>query len=382
MAQQAHGVRCIGKLVDTVSNWRILNLMAVNGAADEDTGFSLTPRDVPVKLFDNRILNSAVFVKHNLRGNETDLFRKPVAIATKVIIPIDKDHTSLGARTFFVNERTFDDMLMAATGIPSSPAGKRNLDRKKLHLLDDLPSLDAFLISEVMSHNGFDVKIPEDWFDESLGTEGKSYLRKQFEPLLELALGRNIGSSEREKFLREVFFSPESESSIMLARAMRVAPEQWPHLLFTWKASIYYEWSTRDIYNRYDEFLERYKNTRIYAGNDITTTVEIQGVRDKFGQHADHLQTTVRDFQKRFNQQYRENFLEKGDPGLFRDYLINLKSGLLQFGSAYARLEHLISYWNYAVVDKDMSTLPADYFFEVYRAVSSMKDPESIKAAA
>lgn len=383
------GVRSLEKLSDSPSHWRVLNLYSANGGSQgpepeegslEDLGFVSQP--VRVQIFKNRTLNNAIFVKHNLRGNEVDLFSKPVAIATKIMVPLDPNNPAMGARSFFVGERNFHATVNACTGIPEPTRSRTHPDLKKLQLIDELPSLDAFLLQEMMKHNNFDVTIPSDWFDDTLGTEGRSFLRSQFEPLLQLALGGDISKAQRERFLREVFFSPDSEGSVLLAKSMRVPLDQWPGMLFTWKASIYYEWSTREIHSRYELFRNRFEGTKIYAGNDVLTQVEIDSTREKFLENASNLYGELKAFQRQFDRSYRENFLEKGDPTQFRHYLLTLQQGLVQFGISYARLEHLISYWEYAVTSKKLSTVPADYFFEIYRAVTTAQGSSEMPALA
>jgi len=347
------------------SHWRVLNLFAANRLSAEEG-------EARIGLFDNPVLNSAILVKHNLRSNETGLFLEPAATATKVVVPLDRRNLHLGARAFFVGERHFEAYLREATGIQmDANAAVQPADVTKLQLVDRLPSLDAFLVQESMRHEGFEVQVPTDWFDGVLGRDGLSFLHRQFEPLLRLAVGNTLSAGEGERFFKDVFFDPESAKSRLMAAAMKVEPHRWAQVLFTWKASIFYEWSTRSVHTRYKAFKEDLIARKVYAGNDAISAAEIRSIRSKFLARAQgHYQTLTR-FQARFNASYRERFIEGGDPTAFRDYLQTLNEDLYHFGLAYAQLEHMISYWKHAVTDRGMTSVPADYFFDVTRALAA-----------
>jgi hypothetical protein len=359
--------RSLADLASSESSWRVLNLLAANTPNPEVEG----PQPPRLRFFANPVLNRSIMVKHNVRSNELHLFAAPLRVATKVIVPLDQANPNLGARTFYVGERHFESHLVQATGVDVRPGKPLPPDVSKLKLMDTLPSLDAFLVRERLRHDGFDVDVSPDWFDRSLGGEAEEFLRDQFGPLLEMAMGARFDRASADKFFHDVFFDPKSEKSLLMARAMRVEPAQWPDVLFTWKASIFYEWSTRNVHRRFGAFTEALKRTRIYAGSDAVTRAEIENIRRKMAERASNLYRELEIFQARFESHYREQFLAQGDPARFRDYLMGLKADLVRFGCAYASLEHMVSYWKHAVSDRQMSAVPADYFMDVARSLSA-----------
>ena len=102
-------------------------------------------------FFKNAQLNRCIILKHRLRRNELDLFPTYRTTATKIIVPIDESDLKLGGRFLFVDQIGYDNVLAGAFGEGSAAI---RVDRRVLELLDQLPSLDPFLLREQLRRIG------------------------------------------------------------------------------------------------------------------------------------------------------------------------------------------------------------------------------------
>src|SRR5205807_5411190 len=66
------------------------------------------------RFFRNERLNRAIFLKHNLREDERSLFLEPGHVETKILLPIDSGRLDIGARSFFIGERSYDQIVRDA----------------------------------------------------------------------------------------------------------------------------------------------------------------------------------------------------------------------------------------------------------------------------
>ncbi len=89
-------------------------------------------------------LNGAVIVRHRLRDQEREAFDRIRYTATKLIIPFERSDLGLGGRSLFVSERGWLDTFEELRG--EAPDFWRDVGM--LEAIDELPSLDPFLLRE------------------------------------------------------------------------------------------------------------------------------------------------------------------------------------------------------------------------------------------
>ena len=104
--------RSLSALERSASTSRVLNLLSV---ANANHG---RPEYMEAPFFSNRVLNSAIIVKHRLRTDDLFLFNDFRATATKVIIPFERSDLNLGGRSFFIGQRGWTELLYEACNNP------------------------------------------------------------------------------------------------------------------------------------------------------------------------------------------------------------------------------------------------------------------------
>src|SRR5580765_8163586 len=129
------------------SSTRLLNLAAVAARDFGKSDYHASP------FFETPMLNTALVLKHTPRTHERAVFDRPPNIATKVVIPFDRNNLAIGGRSVFVGQQRWVEQLDTLAN------GARTLERdcQVLRALDELPSLDPFLVREQLSRRGFDI---------------------------------------------------------------------------------------------------------------------------------------------------------------------------------------------------------------------------------
>ena len=129
----------------SASTARTLNLITVWKKHGEEEEYKAKP------FFDSVALNRSIILKHRLRANERDVFGDERTSATKVILPIDLMDMRSGAQSFFIGERAFQNFLVE---ISRGDEAAKSRDTDLLLALDELPSLDPFLMRERLKKAG------------------------------------------------------------------------------------------------------------------------------------------------------------------------------------------------------------------------------------
>ncbi len=143
----ARPVRSLENLENTASTARVLNLRAVAIKFRNDPDYLARP------LFKNASLNKAIIVKHRLRQHEHDDFAGYRHAATKILLPIETGDLRMGARSLFIGQKNFSQLLAQVFGISIDTA---HPDARTLQILDETPSLDPFLLREQLRLQGVD----------------------------------------------------------------------------------------------------------------------------------------------------------------------------------------------------------------------------------
>jgi len=171
-------VRNLAHLEHSASSSRVLNLLRVHRSRGTDPAYAESP------FFKSQVLNHSIVLKHRLRRHERDLFFDGRQTATKVIIPIDRQDLKLGGRSVFVDQFNYDNVMEGMFGGTwlTDPQ-----DRELLAIIDQLPSLDPFLLREQLRrHNRHPARC---YFEISNGDMARmfKFVEHEIQKLIELS---------------------------------------------------------------------------------------------------------------------------------------------------------------------------------------------------
>jgi hypothetical protein len=135
-------VRDLALLEKTASTARVLNLLSVSALYRDDTDYIERP------FFTSPRLNESLVLKHRIRSDEVGLLPTDRVTGTKVILPFERTDLKIGGRSFMVEQRGWRDVVDDICGAYRNP----ERDIHVLQSLNELPSLDPFLVREQLRH--------------------------------------------------------------------------------------------------------------------------------------------------------------------------------------------------------------------------------------
>jgi hypothetical protein len=195
-------------------------------------------------LFKNQALNSSIIVKHRLRSNEVDQFPAPRSSATKILAPIDTNDLRLGARYVFIGQRRFEQSLFEAFGID---IGGESQDLRALAILDEIPTLDPFLLREQLRRHGLE---PARCYFELSQADTKrmfDFAQREIAPLAQMSVGAGEASfGQAVKLTRKILANSADAELEPLRRTLQLDTQQFQEGVFCWKAFLYYKWQAAE----------------------------------------------------------------------------------------------------------------------------------------
>lgn len=334
-------IRNLEHLRRTASTARVLNLLKV---ADEH-GDTDDWADHP--MFRTPGLNKALIIKHRLRRNETDAFPGRRAVATKVVIPIDSEDLKTGGRFVFVNQIGFERVLLEAFGLAAD-----HPDIKTLRLMDQLPSLDPFLLREQLRRGGVDAAPCYFALSEADLEKMLTFVEKEIEPLVTLSMGGGVAAvGSTARMASKILSNAPGDRLEALRATLRLEPEQYQEGVFCWKGFLYYKWSLASLMADIVQVADEVGSVKPVGPSDRAAKEYIErgrGVlRGRIMKTCEEVSRTLRYYDEAYAGLTRE-----GNPIAFRDFLLEAPALFARLGDQLGAVQHICSFWRFRFAPK------------------------------
>jgi hypothetical protein len=332
----AAGASNLKAIVSTASSARLLNLHSLAAAPPDDPDYAALP------LFVHPVLNRSLIVKHNARPGEEE--RAPRRFnATKVIFPFDPTDLGLGGQYMFVLPKDFAAHL--SRQLEYEPEALQR-DARVLSILDRLPTLDPFLVREVLAQNKLEVAGCYYQFSEPDKAHMLAFVESQIETLIKLCFGETKSVDDKVKRLSQLLLSDhESPELLPLQETFRLEGPKFSEAMFAWKGFLYYRWRAQELTpplkatlkslsrmnpRRYDTDMLRF----VLSGKTLLEEAIAKAWRE-IGQKL-----------KLYERAY-SGLTQDQEPEHFRRFLMDGSTLFLSLGEQIGRLEQIVAYWDY-----------------------------------
>jgi hypothetical protein len=335
IVRSAAGVRGLKSVAATASSTRVLDLHSLGSTPPADPDYKTRP------LFVHPLLNRTLIVKHNLRDGEDEGVSARRFNATKVIFPFDAQDLGLGGQYVFAEQHGLSEMLARHLDYT-----ERDLDRdvRVLRALAQLPTLDPFLVREVVSRHSLDVARCYYQFSRSDKTEMLGFVTTQLEALIALCFGD--ADKRHAERMSALLLSDQSDPKLdPLRETLRMDPAEFAEAMFSWKAFLYYRWKSRSMRSTLRATVRAMRTVR-GDRRGAEAALYIERARRLLEQTMALAWRGVSERLKLYDEAYEELTTGRSADG-FRGFLQAGPQLLLEVGERIGRLEQVASYWDY-----------------------------------
>ena len=330
--------RNLDNLRTSASTARVLNLLRVSREHGRTEGWRNAP------LFENPTLNRCLVIKHRLRRNEVDEFRVRRYVATKIILPIDGSDLRVGGRYIFVDQVGFDQMLEQALGVgPSHP------DRKTLSLIDELPSLDPFLLREQLRRNGHAPDACYFNVSEADLCRMSEFVANEITPLVDLSMGPDSDLAADNPVARltaKIMSNSAGEDMSGLGQTLMLAPEEYEEGVFCWKGFLYYKWALQAITGDIGWVVDSVRRVKPRGRVDAEQHVAIDRAKEQVRRRILVTCEATADMLRIYDDAFR-GLTREGKPTAFRDFLRDAPVLFARLGERLGAIQHIVSFWRF-----------------------------------
>ena len=339
VAGSGNGVRNLSNLEDSASTARVLNLLAVARESEGEADYRKQP------FFLTRALNTALILKHRLRRDEAYMVQGLGQITTKIIFPLNRGELGLGGQSLLVGQRGWKDTLREICG--SNEAAYLR-DAHVLEILNELPSLDPFLLREHLKRRGVDVAACYFAISNADVEKMRAFVASEVVQLILLAYG-GMASDELNQTARLVttLLSTRIDSKLEPLRLTFGMDEAaFTEGVFSWKGFLYYKWSMDDLRPRLADTLAEIGRLEIVEPCDADTAHSIERSRRRLRRELAQQHQMVIAALGVYNAAFRDLTLN-GNPRAFREFLINAPEMFISLGDKMGAIAHIVSFWRY-----------------------------------
>jgi hypothetical protein len=330
-------VRSLRKLQQTGSSSRVLNLLAITERLEAAGGEPEAP------FFSSAILCRSLILKHRLRQDETFLFDDGRINVTKVIIPFERNDLGLGAQSVFIGQRGWIDQLSEACyGAP----GFAN-DIVLLQVIDELPSLDPFLLREYLRSRGHWPGPSYFAIAEADIEKMQAFVSEEISALIRLAFkkGADMGS-HTARLVSAILASELDERLDPLRKTLMLEGDEFREGVFSWKGFLYYKWMMHSLWPQLTAVIGEVGALTVSGPRDPDLADYVARAKMRLQRainfHRQRVVNALKVYDHAFN-----DLTVNGKPQAFRDFLLKAPAMFMSLGENVGVVSHIASYWRY-----------------------------------
>ena len=354
------GWRRIENLRLVENTGRVLNLIALENTLPRDEVVSpnassrVAHRRHTEPFFFNELLNRAIFVKHNVRAEETRLFDSFRPVETKVLIPFDSTKLELGGRSFFIGELKYREVLCSFLRLqPDAQDQRTKRDLKTLELFRSIPSFDPFILSEALRVAG--IQVDRRYFVASYEEmkNAAEAVYSDVKPLIETALGKKASNEELERFVDQVWNLTETSTTNLFFETLRIPSSEWHEIVFAWKALLYYRLKMQKTDKHISNIITAMKTVRLSNNINMCATRELRHLKYSLVDGLFRLQKRALATSDTLSRALVNAISSDVQTLTLRDILRKLSKSIVALGTDVTVFEQASSYYMYLFGDKN-----------------------------
>lgn len=339
MSSRSH--RDLAALANTAATSRVLNLALL----DERHGRESEHRAHP--LFRSRKLNTSIVIKHRLRANEHADTQSTRLNATKIVLPFDPTNLRIGGHTFFVGEAGQHAKLKSTLGVAD---GELSHDLSVLAQIDELPSLDPFLMREQLRRNGLNAA--DTYFNISQGDlqRMQSFVAEEIGQLVAMAFGMGSNKESAARLAEALLSAQLDERLEPLRVTLRLEGDAFREGVFCWKGFLYYKWLRGELMPDVVRVMGEISKFRITGPRDKPSMDYIVTAQEKIRKcmrvEMIAAKESIEDYDRMF-----DDLVTNSKANAFRDFLLSAPEKFVKLGERLGNASHVASFWRYRFPD-------------------------------
>lgn len=287
-------------------------------------------------------------------------------IATFLYVPFDIENIAGGGNSLDLSVvRGRAEALYELTGFQLNEEGRVVArDRRLIEVIEELPSLDPFLLRDRLETDG--IKAPEAYFEisEAEFQEIKKYILTKFRPITTRVVDSKSPKAAEvaEQFIMKLWEGKDLDYLAPITQVFRIDPAQASEIYYSWKGVTYYEFQykrgQRTLLGFADWLHTKGATPSHYVKKAVQEELEakVRLVATAFARHLKNSSEILRIY----NQAYEDLFVRGGDARPFIEFLKDSSTLFWDIAASISAMNHGVAVWRQHTAKSTDGKLAAD----------------------
>lgn len=324
----------------------------------------------PLALFFRaRSLNDMIVIKEpNIkRGLETGAGALPVR--TKLFLPFNLKSPYDGGLSIFTDDPGFEQVLRERSGGDQVSAQGLQLDLLKVKLLEQLPSLDPFLLKDMFA--AARVTVNEAYFrlDEAEWHSIKNHISAKFALMCSFAGEGDRDPAALARLVERIWSARDTGPLAPLLASLGLPADRAPEFLYAWKGISYFDYEFDGGLEKLRAFTDWVRSTQPRGPAHRVDREAIEEdrhiLRERLRKSVGEAQTILKEYNDSFDLLFRQRQTARN----FADFMVNSKRHFWTLGNSLNGILHALAVWGEATARVPDRTLPPAQLVRLMRTL-------------
>ncbi len=317
-----------------------LSRSRTNGADAAETDF----------LFLTRELNNVIFVKEARPSRKSSRYHYDQPIGTKLYFPYNCGRIYDGGKSVFIDDPQIRRILNHHAGLDIDDNSEdADRDLNLIRLLEELPSLEPFLVKDKLDIEGISANEVYFQISESEWKAIQTHVSEKLQPIISFAFP---DSKDREKgrtrFLMKKLWNTKDIDALMpIMDAFNLPREEAGKIFSAWKGIMYYDFE-------YNRSLPNWRKNIAWMQQDAVPTDFVDREQRELlrelmdsvrGQYKEFWQD-LQDIFSSYEEAYDKLFVLRQEPGPFIEFMRDAVKTYWILGSRMSAINHSAIVWD------------------------------------
>ena len=327
-------------------------------------------------FFATRHMNNVVVIKEPNTGDPArrELCDTKLPVRTKLFIPYNADNPYEGGESVFTDDPRFQDALRHLLGDKGDAVERLERDLERIRLLEQLPSLDPFLLKDRFALSG--VAANEAYF-RLTGEEWRNiraHIRERFALMCRFATDAKGEANALlvDKLVDRIWEAKELEPLHPLLAAFGLPVDRAAEFFYAWKGVAYFDYEfTRNtaLLRGFSAWLQNGQARGPVPREDRDEIERDRGhVRSRMRTLVTETFAILQEFNASFDLLFRKRETAKN----FADFMLNSRRHFWTLGNNLNGIYHAMSIWNQATARSPDRSLPPAQTVRLFRLLREL----------
>ena len=321
------------------------------------------------QFFANPRMHSLVLIKETNVNGVRGASPTGQIVGTKLYFPYNGDDVYEGGRSVFLHHPQAMSVLREQFGLASTTTSQEQLlrDLKILRILDQLPSLDGFLMRNALEQENITVhdsyfEIPEDERAAII-----QYVRRKLEPLVQAAFGTGSATAGKvAQLIDKLWEARDKEALAPLIEAFRFPDDEALTIFGAWNGITYYTFEYARARERRESFARWLRDDAL--PRDFVAEKHFDHIGGLLKETVRRLRwhwSAVEDISRKYETLYARFLTARDGVADFITFLRGSRELYWRMGDSLSKMNHAIHCWDLNTVGFPGRRLPSDHLAHI-----------------